>query len=236
MNIVEANNVDKRYGSRWALRNFSLSLQRGRATALLGPNGAGKTTFVKLILNLANPSSGKIYLGGHTPQSPLSRIKVGFLPEKFHFFPYYRVIDTIRFYGRIAGLKGQALERAGERALAAARMEREGGHKIAKLSKGMLQRVGIACVLVGNNDFFIFDEPFSGLDPLGIKDFKDIVAGLKKEGKSILMSSHILSESEQICDDVAIVKEGSLLAYGEIGVVNKGESLEDFFCKKIEGR
>ena len=234
MNMVEASKLNKRYGARHALVDFSLSLPQGRVTALLGPNGAGKTTFVKLILNLARATSGKILLNGHEPKSPLSRMKVGFLPEKFNFFPYYRVIDTVNFYGKMAGFSGKALEEAGEWALAAAKMEKEANLKIAKLSKGMLQRVGIACALVGDNDFFIFDEPFSGLDPLGIKDFKDIVLKLKKEGKTVLMNSHILSESEQICDDVAIIAKGRSLAYGEIGVINKGEGLEDFFCRKVE--
>ena len=234
-NVVEAHNVNKRYGQRHVLKDFSLSLRRGRVTALLGPNGAGKTTFVKLLLNLVRVTSGKILLNGQPPQLPSSRLKTAFLPAEFRFFPYYRVIDTLRFYGKMAGLKGGALEQATSRALTTAKMEREASGKMGKLSTGMLQRVGIACTLVGGNDFFIFDEPFSGLDPLGIKDFKTIVMELKKEGKSVLINSHILSEMEKICDDVAIVKEGVLLAAGENGMINGTDSLEDFFCKSVEG-
>ena len=233
MNIIEATNVNKKYGVYHALVDFSLSVSKGRVTALLGPNGAGKTTFVKLILNLARATSGRILLNGHDPTSPFSRIKVGFLPEKFHFFPYCRVIDMVRFYGKMAGLKGKALEEASRSVLSVVNMEENAKRKVVKLSKGMIQRVGIACTLVGDKDFFIFDEPFSGLDPLGIKDFKDIVMGLKKEGKTVLMNSHILSATEEIGDDMAIIKEGRLLAFGEIGVINRGRSLEDFFCDKI---
>ena len=233
-NVVEAHNVNKHYGRKHVLKDFSLSLRTGRVMALLGPNGAGKTTFVKLILNLAPLASGKILLNGHPPRLPSSRVKTVFLPADFRFFPYYRVIDTVRFYGKMAHLKGAALQEASSRALAATKMENEAGAKMGKLSTGMLQRVGIACTLVGENNFFIFDEPFSGLDPLGIKDFKTIVMDLKKGGKSVLINSHILSETEKICDDVAIIKEGRLLVAGENGVVNGGESLEDFFCKKVE--
>ena len=235
MNIVEAHNVNKHYGHKHVLKDFSLSLRSGRVTALLGPNGAGKTTFVKLILNLVSMTSGKILLNGHSPLSSQSRTRTAFLPADFRFFSYYRVIDTVKFYGKMAGLKGKDLKETTERALTMAKMESEAGGKMGKLSTGMLQRVGIACTLVGENDFFIFDEPFSGLDPLGIKDFKNIVMELKKEGKSVLINSHILSETEKICDDVAIIKEGVLLVVGENGVVNANESLEDFFCKKVEG-
>ena len=234
-NIVETRNVHKYYGHKHVLNDFSLSLRCGSVTALLGPNGAGKTTFVKLILNLVRPNSGNILLNGHPPRSPSSRIKTAFLPTDFRFFPYYRVIDTLRFYGKIAGLKGKALEEEVSRALTDAKMEREAGAKMGTLSTGMLKRVGIACTLVGENDFFIFDEPFSSLDPLGIKDFKATVVELKKQGKSVLINSHILSEMEKICDDVAIVKEGVLLAAGKNGVVNGTESLEDFFCRQVEG-
>ena len=235
MYIVEAKKVNKRYsGGQHALVDFSLSLRRGRTTALLGANGAGKTTFVKLILNLAQVTSGSILVNGLPPRVPRSRLKMGYLPEIFQFFPYYRVIDTIRFYGKMAGLKGSALEEESVKTLARVNMEKDMEKKIRQLSKGMLQRVGIACVLVGDNDFFIFDEPFSGLDPIGIKDFKDIVLELKEGGKSILMNSHILAETEKMCDDIAIIKEGALLAYGEAGVVNGQESLEDFFYKQVQ--
>ena len=237
MYVVEAKNINKRYGGgQDALVDFSLSLRQGRTMALLGVNGAGKTTFVKLILNLVRPTSGTLLLNGLPPTSPLSRIKTAYLPENFQFFPYYRVIDTVRFYGKMAGLKGDVLKDEIARAMATVKIDKDAEKKIKHLSKGMLQRVGIACVLVGSNDFFIFDEPFSGLDPLGIKDFKDIVLELKKQGKSILMSSHILAETEQVCDDIAIIQEGVLLEYGENGVVNGEESLEDFFYRKVQSR
>ena len=235
MYVVEAKNVNKRYsGGQHALVDFSLCLRRGRVTALLGANGAGKTTFVKLILNLARITSGSILVNGLPPITPESRLKMGYLPEIFRFFPYYRVIDTVRFYGKVAGLKGKNLEDESIRVLTKLKVETAAKKKIQHLSKGMLQRVGIACILVGDNDFFIFDEPFSGLDPLGIKDFKDIVLELKNEGKSVLMNSHILAETERICDDIAIIKEGKLLAHGENGVINGQESLENFFYHKVQ--
>ena len=233
-NIVEVSNVHKFYGHKHVLNDFSLSLRRGSVTALLGPNGAGKTTFVKLILNLTSTSSGKILINGHPPQLSSSRMKTAFLPTDFRFFSYYRVIDTLRFYGKMAGLKGKLLKEEVVKALAFAKMEKEASSKMKTLSSGMLKRVGIACTLVGENDFFIFDEPFTSLDPLGIKDFKAIVMELKKQGKSVLINSHILSEMEKICDDVAIVKEGVLLAAGKNGVVNGTDSLENFFCQKVE--
>lgn len=231
---IEANNINKFYGSKQALKDFSLSVGSGEIFSLLGPNGAGKTTFVKAILNLVRVSSGSMKINDIPATSEKSRQGVAFLPERFNFFPYYTIEDTVRFYGKMQGLKGNELKEQVESAMSAAHIIDSRREKISNMSKGMLQRTGIASTLVGNNHLFILDEPFSGLDPIGIKDLKHIIGKLKKEGKTIFINSHILSEMEQICDGIAILNKGCLLASGNMQEVIGSSSLEDYFYEQVQ--
>jgi len=235
MNVIEAKGVRKSYNGTEVLRGFSVNVTDNSIFALLGPNGAGKTTFVKAILSLVKLNSGSIKINGLENSLAKSRASTAFLPEKFSFFPYYRVEAVLAFYAKIYGIPKDQISSKVDTSLKRLGIEKIRKQFIKTLSKGQLQRTGIASVLMGEANFLIFDEPFSGLDPIGIKELKDLMVELKKEGKTLFLNSHILGDVEQIADDMAIINEGECLAQGSIKELKGQSSLEDFFYKTIKG-
>lgn len=237
MNAIEVHGVKKSYGPDFSLRNVNLEIQMGRIFALLGPNGAGKTTLVKLILNLMHADQGEIKIKSIPSYLSSSRIGVSFIPEKFNFFPYYTVRGVLEFFGTMKGLKGQDLKTQIDNALTELNIMDLAHRKLQSLSKGQVQRTGLATLLVGDQDVLILDEPFSGLDPIGMRDLKDIIKKQKALGKTIFLNSHILSEMEQICDDVAILNKGEILFSGTIQtILEKSPSLEEFFYQLVSNK
>ena len=234
MQIIKAENVSKNYGDLTALKNLSLKVEEGSAFALLGPNGAGKTTFVRSLLGLTR-CSGNIQLQGLDVFNKNARLGLAYLPEKFNFFSYYTVEAVLAFYGKMQGLDGNQLEESIAKALDSLNITELRKKKMDKLSKGQVQRTGLANLLMGDNKILILDEPFSGLDPIGIKDLKVLINKLKGEGKTIFINSHILSEMEQICDQVAILNKGDCLVQGSLSEVKGSKSLEDAFYDLITG-
>jgi len=233
--IIQASNVSKSFGRHLALENLSLEVKEGSTFALLGQNGAGKTTFVRALLGLTKVSSGEIRLQGKATNDKHSRLGLAYLPEKFNFFPYYNVEGVLAFYGKMQGLEGSVLEDTLTKALATLDISELRKKKLNTLSKGQMQRTGLANLLMGDNRILILDEPFSGLDPIGIKELKDLIKRLKGEGKTMFINSHILSEMEQICDEVAILDKGRCLIQGSLEKVKAGQSLEDAFFKLVKG-
>lgn len=237
MNAIEVRGVQKSYGPDFSLHDVNLEVKMGKIFALLGPNGAGKTTLVKLILNLMHVDQGEINIKGISSVLASSRIGVGFIPEKFSFFSYYTVRGVLEFFGTMKGLTGQDLKSQIDVALKDLDIAQLQNRKLQSLSKGQVQRTGLATLLLGQHDVLILDEPFSGLDPIGMKDLKDIIRKQRAEGKTIFLNSHILSEMEQICDDVAILNKGKILFNGSIqSILDKGQSLEDFFYQLVSER
>jgi ABC-2 type transport system ATP-binding protein len=234
MNAIEVRGVKKSYGPDFSLHDVNLEVKMGKIFALLGPNGAGKTTLVKLILNLMHADHGEIKIKGIPSNLASSRIGVGFIPEKFSFFPYYTVRGVLEFFGTMKGLSVADLKSQIDNALKDLDIEALQNRKLQSLSKGQVQRTGLASLLVGEHDVLILDEPFSGLDPIGMRDLKDIIRKQRAAGKTIFLNSHILSEMEQICDDVAILNKGEILFSGSIqSIVDQGQTLEDFFYQLV---
>jgi ABC-2 type transport system ATP-binding protein len=234
MNIIEINNVSKSYGQDFFLKNINLSIESGKIFALLGPNGAGKTSLVKLMLNLMQVDGGDIRINGFDSKTPSSRSGLAFIPEKFSFFPFYTVRGVLEFFGSMKGLSESETKDQIDHALRVLNIEDLQHRKLKTLSKGQVQRTGLASLLIGQNQLLILDEPFSGLDPIGMRDLKDILKKLRSEGKTIFLNSHILSEMEQICDDVAILNKGELLYSGSLQkILETNQSLEDYFYKLI---
>ena len=231
--IIEAKNINKSYGAHEALKNFSLTVPRGSSFALLGPNGAGKTTFVKALLDLTQITGGEIKINGISSLDEKSRAGIGYLPEKFNFFDYYTVEGVLIFFGKMKGI-GDSLPEQIESALIKTNINELRKRRVKTLSKGQMQRLGIASILMGDNDLLILDEPFSGLDPIGIKELKDILRGLNEGGKTLFINSHILSEVEQMCDEMAILDKGEMVVQGKIAELAGESSLEDFFYDKIK--
>lgn len=236
MDLIQINNISKSYGIEFSLDNVSLNIQKGKIFALLGPNGAGKTTLVKLMLNLMHSDSGTITINGFNVNDKDSRKGVAFIAEKFSFFPFYTAKGVLEFFGKMKGVEGAELSSQVDAALERLQIKELTNRKLSRMSKGQMQRVGLASLLIGTNDLIILDEPFSGLDPIGIRDLKDIIKELKAAGKTLFINSHILLEMEQICDEVAILHKGKLLFSGSVTeVLAKEKSLDDFFYKMVNG-
>lgn len=229
---IEANNICKSYGMTEALRGVSLKLEEGRSLALLGPNGAGKTTFIKSLLGLVHHDSGTLKIFNQDAPSPDSRKNLAYLPEKFSFYPYYNVQGVVEFFADLyqedRKKVGSALERVGMSGLSKRKMK--------TLSKGQMQRVGVANMLVSGAKLFLLDEPFSGLDPIGVKELKDLFVELKNDGVTLFFNSHILSEMEKVTEEVAILNHGQLLVHGELRKLVHNKSLEDFFYELVGKR
>ena len=234
MNVIEIEDVSKSYGDHFSLKKISLTIGKGQIFALLGPNGAGKTSLVKLMLNLIHPDQGKILINGVNAHEKLSRQGVAFIPEKFTFFPFYTAYGVLEFFGTMKGLSQEVLKPQIESALKILNIEELKERKLSKMSKGQMQRVGLASILIGENDLIVLDEPFSGLDPIGMRDLKNVIKNLKDQGKTLFINSHILLEMEQLCDQVAILNKGELLYKGSVDeILQKEKSLDDFFYKLI---
>ena len=233
---IELEGIAKRYGTRTALDGVSLSVPTGSALGLLGPNGAGKTTTLRLLLGFTQPSAGRVRLRGLPPRDPASRVGVAYLPERLVLPRRMSVRGFLGLHAALAGLPetdrtrqiDSVLEQTG---LAERRDDRLGG-----LSKGLCQRVGFAQALLGNPEVLLLDEPASGLDPIGVRDARDWIQAARARGCTLLISSHVLSEVERTCDQVAIVHEGRIAASGTLDeIVAPGESLEDTFVRVVRG-
>jgi ABC-2 type transport system ATP-binding protein len=199
-----------------AVENLSLDVLAGEIFGLLGPNGAGKTTTLKMLLGFVKPSSGQAWISGHGVGTVASRRSLGYLPENPALYEFLRGDEYLAFAGRLAGMsRADARKRAGElleRVGLAGRADRP----IRKFSKGMVQRLGLAQALIGDPRIVILDEPMSGLDPIGRKDVRDLMLQLREEGRTVLFSTHILSDVEAICDRVGIMVEGRLTDCGAL--------------------
>ena len=200
-----------------SLDGLEMAVHPGEILGLLGPNGAGKTTTIKLALGLLFPDRGEVRLMGRCASEPASRAEVGFLPESPYFPDDLTGRELVEFAGRLHGL-----ESADRRRRAAELLERVGlseamDRPLRKYSKGMVQRAGMARALVGHPRFVILDEPMSGLDPIGRREFRDLILGLREEGVTVLFASHVLADAEMLCDRVAILDAGKLLAIRDLG-------------------
>ncbi len=192
------------------LRGLSLEIKAGEVFGLLGLNGSGKTTTMKLALGLLRPTSGKVSLFGRDPWQRASLDRVGFLPELPAFYPYLTPAQALAFYGRLSALPARELDGRVRRALERVGLGAARDRKLLGFSKGMLQRVGMAQALLHEPDLLILDEPVSGLDPLAIKESREVLKAFNEEGRTIVLSSHSISEVEALCHRVAILTGGRL--------------------------
>lgn len=203
-------------GPKTVVDDVSLSVTTGTIHGLLGPNGAGKTTALKMLLGLVRPSGGTFLVEGVPSNTPHGRASLGFLPEQPYFPTQLTAAEALRLYGRLVGLRGSELASETDRLLALVGLEGRSHDVLAKFSRGMLQRLGVAQALLGGPDVVVLDEPSSGLDPVGQRDMRNVMLGLRDEGRTVLLSSHQLSEVEAVCDRVTILNRGRVAAEGHI--------------------
>src|SRR5207248_3550162 len=199
-----------------AVVDLSMEVRRGDIFGRLGPNGAGKTTTIKMLLGFVRPSTGRATVAGFPAGSLASRRKLGYLPENPALYEYLDGIEYLRFAGRLAGLSRADAARSADVLLEKVGLAGRADRAIRKFSKGMVQRLGLAQALVGEPETVILDEPMSGLDPIGRKDVRDIIFKLRDEGRTVLFSTHILSDVEAVCDRVGIMVAGRLTDCGAL--------------------
>ena len=213
---IATSGLRKAYGSRTALHDLTLTVPAGEVFGFLGPNGAGKTTAMKILLGLVRPSGGQALVFGRPPGEPAARRRVGYLPEHFRFQEWATGAELLEFHGRLAGL-GPA-ERAARmpELLARVGLEGRGGERVRRYSKGMTQRLGLALAILHRPDLVLLDEPTSALDPVGRREVRELVRELAAGGVTVFLNSHLLTEVEAVCDRVAIVTRGRVVASGPL--------------------
>ncbi|MDO8445577.1 MAG: ABC transporter ATP-binding protein [Deltaproteobacteria bacterium] len=217
-----------------ALKDFSLSVNEGEVFGFLGPNGAGKSTSLKILLNLIFPTSGKVEIMGKDVKDKEVRRFVGYLPENPYFYDYLNPVELLKFAGKTSGMDSTHIKERTESLLNTVGLWNERKREIRNYSKGMVQRVGLALALVHDPKIVILDEPMTGLDPIGRRQFIDLILELKSEGKTVFFSSHILEDVERVCDRVGILVNGTLVRGIDLRSENISGRLEDIFIEEVE--
>jgi ABC-type multidrug transport system ATPase subunit len=211
MTIIEVVELTKHYGTKKAVDNISFSVEQGQVFGFLGPNGSGKTTTIGLLLGIINKTSGIIKLF-ESDDLDSARLRIGATLETPNFYPYLSGLDNLKIVAKIKRATDEQIERALKLVDLSARAK----SPFRTYSLGMKQRLAIAAATLSNPDLVILDEPTNGLDPDGIRDVRQIIKRLADEGKTIFLSSHLLSEVEQVCSHVAVIKNGKLLKSGHV--------------------
>ena len=217
--VIEVTDLRKRYGRVEALAGLTMTVQPGEIFGFLGPNGAGKTTTVKLLLGLARPSGGRGLLLGMPLGDREARRRVGYLPEMFRFQPWLRAREVLALHADLIGLPAAGRQGMFSDTLELVGLGERAGSAVGGFSKGMQQRLGLGVALLGEPALVILDEPTSALDPIGRIDVRAILRTARDRGAAIFLNSHLLSEVEQVCDRVAIVDRGVVVAQGTLGAV-----------------
>lgn len=216
------------------VKSLNLEIARGEILGLIGPNGAGKTTTLKLILGLLFPTEGEIFLMGKKLPDPTVIEKVGYLPEIPYFPKNFSVEEVLYFYGRLSGISELKVRERSQEVLEIVRMTQRKNRRVRECSKGMLQRLSLAQALIHDPELLIFDEPITGLDPVGLNEMREMIVSLNKSGKTILFSSHIISEVERIAHRVGMMAEGKMVSQiSESEWRDKPRHLEKIFIETI---
>ena len=219
---IEFVRVSKTYRKRFsgtgiaALSNISFEVAKGEICGFLGPNGAGKTTSINILMGFVYADCGQSQVLGHAPGDVRAKAQIGFLPENFAFYRHLDAANLLRFHFRLSGRQAAHADAVIAELLDKVKLDGYMGLKLGKYSRGMVQRVGIAQALLGNPEVLILDEPTSGLDPGGRKEVRELLLALKSQGKTIFLSSHILSEVEHVCDRVIIINRGRVVRAGAL--------------------
>jgi ABC-2 type transport system ATP-binding protein len=223
--IVETRKLTKIYRDFWgrakktALRALNLEIYRGEIFRLLGPNGSGKTTTIKLLLGLLFPTDGEAFIFGKPAADVRKNERIGYLPEESYLYRFLNADETLDFYGRLFNLTPKKRRDEADKLIKMVGLKDDRKRILKEYSKGMRQRIGLAQALINDPELVILDEPTSGLDPIGTRWMKDLILGLRKQGKTVILCSHRLDDVQDVCDRIAILHEGELQELGEVATL-----------------
>src|ERR1019366_2346354 len=220
--VVSVRGLTKVFKDFWnrpkarAVDNVDFEVQRGEVFGLLGPNGSGKSTTVKLLLGLLNPTKGHIEVFGHSPRHVQTKARIGYLPEESYLYRYLNSRETLDFFGNLFHLNKADRDNRAEQLLEMVGLGKTQTRAVGEFSKGMQRRIGLAQALINDPDLVILDEPTAGLDPIGCREVKDLILALARRGKTVILSSHLLADVEDVCDRVVIYYGGKVQAMGTL--------------------
>ena len=220
--VVEAIGLTKEFRDFWnrpkakAVNDIDFTVREGEILGLLGPNGSGKSTTVKMLLGLLYPTAGQLAVFGKSPRDVDTKKLIGYLPEESYLYKYLTAYETLDFFGSLFGLSALERKKRATQLLEMVGLEHAKDRPIGEFSKGMIRRIGLAQAMINDPAFLILDEPTSGLDPLGCREVKDLILMLKKRGKTVVVTSHLLSDIEDVCDRVIILYGGRIRAQGTL--------------------
>src|SRR5688500_4643960 len=221
-NVIVVRGLTKVFKDFWnrpkarAVDNVNFEVKRGEVFGLLGPNGSGKSTTVKMLLGLLFPTKGHIEVFGHSPRHVATKSRIGYLPEESYLYRYLDSDETLDFFGNLFDLPPAERKQRSEQLLDMVGLSKARRRQVGEFSKGMQRRIGLAQALINDPDLVILDEPTAGLDPLGCREVKDLILALARRGKTVILSSHLLSDVEDVCDRVVIYYGGKVQAMGTL--------------------
>jgi ABC-2 type transport system ATP-binding protein len=237
MSAIQIHQVTKFFHQGWmkkkliAVNEVSMSIETGEVFGLIGPNGSGKSTLMKLILGLLTPSEGEIAVMDQKKLNLKSISKIGFLPENPYFYKHLTGAETLRFYAKLSGLSASNCRSRIDEMLKLTQLHDSRDRLVSHYSKGMLIRLGIAQALIHNPSILILDEPTAGVDPIGALEIRDIILKLKQEGKTILITSHLLNQLQIVCDRIGLMNQGCLILQGSLKELLVDKPLQQLLIK-----
>lgn len=221
-NVVSVKGLTKIFKDFWgrpkakAVNNVYFEVRRGEVFGLLGPNGSGKSTTIKLLLGLLYPTKGHIQVFGHSPRHVSTKSRIGYLPEESYLYKYLDSAETLDFFGNLFNLNKLERKQRAEQLIEMVGLKNAASRQVGEFSKGMQRRIGLAQALINDPDLVILDEPTSGMDPIGCREIKDLIGTLAERGKTVILSSHLLADVEDVCDRVVIYYGGRVQAIGAL--------------------
>lgn len=236
---VRTEGLTKVYKDFWrrksvsALTNLNITIERGEIFGLLGPNGSGKTTTVKLLLGLLFPTSGKSWLLGYSSVDLKVKSKIGFLPEESYLYKFLNAEEILDFYGKLFDIPKIERNSRIDKLIHDVGLNPYRKRPLSQYSKGMLRRIGLAQAIINDPDLVILDEPTSGLDPIASREIKDLILDFKRQGKTVILCSHLLADVQNICDRIAILNKGVLQVMGNVRELLSQKDVIEFVVKNL---
>ncbi len=231
--VIETRNLTKVYRDFWgrqkvrALKALDLEVHRGEIFGLLGPNGSGKTTTIKLLLGLLFPTSGQAIVLGKDATDVGKNERIGYLPEESYLYRFLNAEETLNFYGRLFKMPRQVRRQRVSELIELVGLDWAKRRQLKEYSKGMTRRIGLAQALINDPELILLDEPTTGLDPIGIREMKDLILKLRDEGKTVILCSHLLADVQDVCDRIAVLYQGELKELGRVDTLLKVQDVTE---------